>query len=73
MKCPIDGAELVVTERSEVEIDVCPVCRGVWLDRGELEKIVDRALGPAEGADAVPNPRGNNTGCRNFLRDLFDF
>ena len=72
MKCPIDGEELIVTERSEVEIDVCPKCRGVWLDRGELEKIVDRALGPAEDADKVPNPRGNQRG-RSFLRNLFDF
>jgi len=72
MKCPIDGEDLVVTERSEVEIDVCPKCRGVWLDRGELEKIVDRALGPAEGADAVPNPRGNARPDRGFLRNLFD-
>ncbi len=71
MKCPIDGAELVVTERSEVEIDVCPECRGVWLDRGELEKIVARALGPAEDAGAAPNPRGNQR-SRGFLRDLFD-
>lgn len=72
MKCPIDGEELVVTERSEVEIDVCPKCRGVWLDRGELEKIVDRALGPAEGAASIPNPRGNDQADRGFLRNLFD-
>ena len=43
MKCPVDGAQLVMTERSGVEIDSCPQCRGVWLDRGELDKIVDRA------------------------------
>ena len=42
MKCPIDDALLVVTERSGVEIDYCPQCRGVWLDRGELDKIIDR-------------------------------
>lgn len=48
MQCPIDGAELVMTERSGVEIDYCPKCRGVWLDRGELDKIIDRAdPGPA--------------------------
>ena len=35
MKCPVDGAELVMTERSGVEIDYCPQCRGVWLDRGD--------------------------------------
>lgn len=43
MKCPVDGAQLVMTERSGVEIDYCPQCRGVWLDRGELDKIIDRA------------------------------
>ena len=37
MKCPADGARLVVSERQGVEIDYCPDCRGVWLDRGELD------------------------------------
>jgi Zn-finger nucleic acid-binding protein len=45
MKCPVDGAELVMSERSGIEIDYCPKCRGVWLDRGELDKIVERAAG----------------------------
>ncbi|MBF4624109.1 zf-TFIIB domain-containing protein [Clavibacter sp. VKM Ac-2872] len=43
MKCPKDSATLVMSERSGVEIDYCPDCRGVWLDRGELDKILDRA------------------------------
>ena len=43
MECPMDGAELVMTERQGVEIDYCPTCRGVWLDRGELDKIIDRS------------------------------
>jgi Zn-finger nucleic acid-binding protein len=43
MKCPNDSATLVMSERSGVEIDYCPDCRGVWLDRGELDKIIDRA------------------------------
>ncbi len=43
MKCPLDGAELLITERQGVEIDYCPTCRGVWLDRGELDKLVERA------------------------------
>lgn len=55
MKCPIDGAELVMTERQGVEIDYCPTCRGVWLDRGELDKILDRAVQTASAA-AVPPP-----------------
>jgi len=43
MKCPTDGATLVMSERAGVEIDYCPQCRGVWLDRGELDKIIERA------------------------------
>jgi len=43
MKCPIDGADLVMTERQGIEIDYCPRCRGVWLDRGELDKIIERS------------------------------
>lgn len=43
MKCPTDSATLVMSERGGVEIDYCPECRGVWLDRGELDKIIDRA------------------------------
>jgi uncharacterized protein len=39
----VDSVELMMTERSGVEIDYCPQCRGVWLDRGELDKILDRA------------------------------
>lgn len=42
MKCPVDGRELVMSERSGVEIDYCPECRGVWLDRGELDRIAAR-------------------------------
>jgi uncharacterized protein len=40
LRCPIDGARLVQTERSEILIDACPSCRGVWLDRGELDRIL---------------------------------
>lgn len=42
MKCPVDNETLVITERSGVEIDYCPKCRGIWLDRGELDKIIER-------------------------------
>lgn len=42
MKCPIDQTDLVISDRQGVEIDYCPTCRGVWLDRGELDKIIDR-------------------------------
>ena len=43
MKCPLDHTELLITERQGVEIDYCPTCRGVWLDRGELDKLIERA------------------------------
>jgi Zn-finger nucleic acid-binding protein len=47
MACPVDGATLVMSERQGIEIDYCPTCRGVWLDRGELDKIIERSEGPA--------------------------
>ena len=43
MKCPTCAIELTMTERQGVEIDYCPQCRGVWLDRGELDKIIERS------------------------------
>ena len=43
MMCPNGHAALQIAERNGVEIDYCPECRGVWLDRGELDKIIDRA------------------------------
>lgn len=66
MQCPRDGNVLIMSERSGVEIDYCPTCRGVWLDRGELDKILKRAAvegGPAPQASiarpgyALPDPR----------------
>ena len=43
MACPIDGTTLTMAERQGIEIDYCPTCRGVWLDRGELDKIIERS------------------------------
>lgn len=43
MQCPIDGTELLITHRQNIEIDYCPKCRGIWLDRGELDKIIERS------------------------------
>lgn len=48
MNCPNDGTTLMMSERQGVEIDYCPQCRGVWLDRGELDKILDRAKAESE-------------------------
>jgi Zn-finger nucleic acid-binding protein len=42
MNCPVDGTLLTIADRSGIEIDWCPTCRGVWLDRGELDKIIER-------------------------------
>jgi uncharacterized protein len=50
MRCPIDQSELVMSERQGIEIDYCPTCRGVWLDRGELDKLVERAAAYESGA-----------------------
>ncbi|MDP8994053.1 MAG: zf-TFIIB domain-containing protein [Pseudomonadota bacterium] len=52
MACPVDGTTLVMSERQNIEIDYCPTCRGVWLDRGELDKIIERSA--AESAPQQP-------------------
>jgi Zn-finger nucleic acid-binding protein len=61
MRCPVDNETLVMADRGGVEIDYCPKCRGVWLDRGELDKIIERSLGaapqPAAAPMAPPPPR----------------
>ena len=45
MNCPnCESVTLVMSDRQGIEIDYCPQCRGVWLDRGELDKIIDRSL-----------------------------
>ena len=44
MKCPVCNIELRMSERQGIEIDYCPECRGVWLDRGELDKVIERSL-----------------------------
>jgi len=55
MQCPIDQTELVMTERQGVEIDYCPKCRGVWLDRGELDKIIERSGAFDASSDSGPD------------------
>ena len=78
MQCPIDGTELVMADRSGVEIDYCPQCRGVWLDRGELDKIIERNTPPApeaapgreRGYDDRPHRKKKRD---SFLSEIFDF
>ena len=60
MKCPIDNVDLVMADRQGIEIDYCPTCRGVWLDRGELDKLIERSV-PA----VAPAPRES----RGYDRD----
>jgi uncharacterized protein len=43
MNCPLCSVDLVMSDRQGIEIDYCPKCRGVWLDRGELDKIIERS------------------------------
>ncbi|MBK1964810.1 zf-TFIIB domain-containing protein [Campylobacter novaezeelandiae] len=43
MLCPVCNVDLMMSDRNGVEIDYCPKCRGVWLDRGELDKIIERS------------------------------
>jgi uncharacterized protein len=86
MKCPNCQATLLITEKQGVEIDYCPECRGIWLDRGELEKIVERTgqhyskrenyesdykrYGYNESDDHKRHPHKKK---KSFLDDFFDF
>lgn len=78
--CPSDGTVLVPIERQGIEIDHCPQCRGVWLDRGELDKLIERGTVPARepyreqpaqydqrGGHGYPHKRR-----KSFLEELFD-
>ncbi len=49
MKCPLCNVDLRMTERSGVEIDYCPQCRGIWLDRRDLDEIIERSSEPSSG------------------------
>lgn len=80
MKCPnCRDVTLVMTERQGVEIDYCPQCRGVWLDRGELDKLIERgaltqqppapAQPPQGYAQHIPPPQAPQQGYRPGLFD----
>lgn len=57
MNCPLcTTTKLVMAERQGIEIDYCPQCRGVWLDRGELDKIIERSTAAPSPADSRPQP-----------------
>jgi len=57
--CPNDNAAMQTVQRSGVEFDICPACRGVWLDRGELEKLLAAAR-----EDSPPEHSGNSRAAR---------
>ena len=52
LMCPNDNAQMTTLDRNGVQFDMCPTCRGVWLDRGELEKLMEGAV-----ASAAPSPQ----------------
>jgi uncharacterized protein len=56
MNCPIDNTEMTQTKREGITIDYCPQCRGVWLDRGELDKIIERSEIDAAGSAGTDKP-----------------
>jgi uncharacterized protein len=88
MKCPNCNETLLMMERNQIEIDYCPSCRGVWLDKGELDKMLnavqdssyehpkDQSFGKPGKYDPYRNSQqGYNKPHkkRSFLGDLFDF
>lgn len=80
MKCPIDNVDLQMTERQNVEIDYCPKCRGIWLDRGELDKIIEKSeeqvpssIPPQHQQYGYDKHGGyGKHGRKSLLRELFD-
>ena len=86
MKCPNCNETLVMADRQGVDVDYCPDCRGVWLDRGELDKIIERTSGYTSGESTGHYPddqyRQQNhyndqyykqKKKKGFLSDFFDF
>jgi Zn-finger nucleic acid-binding protein len=70
MRCPVDESELRITERQGIEIDYCPQCRGVWLDRGELDKILERSVQP--GYRSERDRDDDRAPRRSSERDRYD-
>ena len=82
MNCPNCKSNLMMTDRNGVEIDFCPECRGVWLDRGELDKIIERSnqhipnISSKIYTDSRHDDHSDNRYKKkkvSFLGDLFDF
>lgn len=87
MKCPNCNETLLMSERNSIQIDYCPSCRGIWLDKGELDKMLEYAANKYDAAKVDPhknNPdyfgrekkdgyHGKPYKKKSFLGDLFDF
>ncbi len=82
MKCPNCNVNLVLSDRNGIEIDYCPDCRGIWLDRGELDKIIERSSKNVQNTqsdsyrDHQEYPKGSEHQYKkkkSLLGDLFDF
>lgn len=82
MNCPHCNVKLQISERKSIEIDYCPQCRGVWLDRGELDKLLESssreyAAGRDRDDDDDRYEKGHKqqrySNRKSFLRDIFDF
>ena len=85
MTCPACGGELVEIERSGVRVDACRSCRGVWLDRGELDKIIERERSdlddfeqeirgkPDSGSYDVGHAKPHKKKRGGFLEEFLDF
>lgn len=78
MQCPIDNTALIMTDRLGIEIDYCPECRGVWLDRGELDKIIERTNEQGSIRQQTDNDVHNNHNSshrlhkkRSFISEVF--
>ena len=83
MSCPICRVPLAMSDRQGIEIDYCPQCRGVWLDRGELDKIIERSAPSAPAPQAgqqhhAPHPKGGHgqpwgyKKRKSWLEEIFD-
>lgn len=78
MNCPKCQSKLLITDRQGVEVDFCPDCRGVWLDRGEIDKIIEREsqyharAGAERGDDCDHNYRGVRGRRKPWWAELFD-
>ena len=81
MNCPNCKVALVMSERQGIEIDYCPNCRGIWLDRGELDKIIEKSSQPVNNLDFQSRPHFDDhkqhdyykhQRKKNWLNELFD-